>query len=216
MEDQKREREREFIHLVFAIKILVSRSVLAHSGSDAFAKCFPSPAAKIVEHEYLAFGRKISPWTCTINDPPLFLLNRWIRTPLSIRRRVGESELPLELFSRGKTPRKWILERGEEGEKGVDKCKTRCRKRSNRFRTFLVILYLVKFRDIKSCDISSLTNVTFEASTRFDRYLARAICMLFPSRVAFEIRTKESRVFNCDRGSRKRMISLKGIRSAIK
>lgn len=175
----------------------------------------PPPAAKIVEHEYLAFGRKISPWTCTINDPPLFLLNRWIRTPLSIRRRVGESELPLELFSRGKTPRKWILERGEEGEKGVDKCKTRCRKRSNRFRTFLVILYLVKFRDIKSCDISSLTNVTFEASTRFDRYLARAICMLFPSRVAFEIR-KESRVFNCDRGSRKRMISLKGIRSAIK
>lgn len=141
----------------------------------------PPPAAKIVEHEYLAFGRKISPWTCTINDPPLFLLNRWIRTPLSIRRRVGESELPLELFSRGKTPRKWILERGEEGEKGVDKCKTRCRKRSNRFRTFLVILYLVKFRDIKSCDISSLTNVTFEASTRFDRYLARAI-RLFPSR----------------------------------
>lgn len=176
-----KEREREFIHLVFATKILVSRSVLAHSGSDAFAKCFPSPAAKIVEHEYLAFGRKISPWTCTINDPPLFLLNRWIRTPLSIRRRVGESELPLELFSRGKTPRKWILERGEEGEKGVDKCKTRCRKRSNRFRTFLVILYLVKFGDIKSCDISSLTNVTFEASTRFDRYLARAI-RLFPSR----------------------------------
>lgn len=40
----------------------------------------PPPAAKIVEHEYLAFGRKISPWTCTINDPPLFLLNRWIRT----------------------------------------------------------------------------------------------------------------------------------------
>lgn len=90
-----KEREREFIHLVFATKILVSRSVLAHSGSDAFAKCFPSPAAKIVEHEYLAFGRKISPWTCTINDPPLFLLNRWIRTPLSIRRRV---RAPLRAF----------------------------------------------------------------------------------------------------------------------
>lgn len=41
-----KEREREFIHLVFATKILVSRSVLAHSGSDAFAKCFPSPRRK--------------------------------------------------------------------------------------------------------------------------------------------------------------------------
>lgn len=129
VEDQKREREREFIHLVFATKILVSRSVLAHSGSDAFAKCFPSPAAKIVEHEYLAFGRKISPWTCTINDPPLFLLNRWIRTPLSIRRRVGESELPfsLEVKLRGngswngerKEKRGWISVRRDAGNEAT-------------------------------------------------------------------------------------------------
>lgn len=89
----------------------------------------PPPAAKIVEHEYLAFGRKISPWTCTINDPPLFLLNRWIRTPLSIRRRVGESELPfsLEVKLRGngswngerKEKRGWISVRRDAGNEAT-------------------------------------------------------------------------------------------------
>ena len=95
---------------------------------------FPSHSTKIVgvEHEYLAFGRKISPWTCTINDSPLHS-SRVSSQPFLLFPSGGEEGRrfsPRGFLSRaGKTVRKWILEE----KRMVDECKTRCRKgtRSN-------------------------------------------------------------------------------------
>lgn len=130
---------------------------------------FPSHSTKIVgvEHEYLAFGRKISPWTCTINDSPLHS-SRVSSQPFLLFPSGGEEGRrfsPRGFLSRaGKTVRKWILEE----KRMVDECKTRCRKgtRSNetpreRFRKrFCSILsYLLRelndFRcpSIPSCDL---------------------------------------------------------------
>lgn len=126
------ERQRERDSSFFVTKILVSHSVLAHSGSDAFAKCF-LPSQRLLAR--ISGIRKISPWTCTINDPPRFFstdgfVDPASRSPLpslSIRRRIREPPLlkvfshePVKLCGNGS----WI------GEGRVDK--TRCRKETNR------------------------------------------------------------------------------------
>lgn len=128
----ERQRERERDSSFFVTKILVSHSVLAHSGSDAFAKCF-LPSQRLLAR--ISGIRKISPWTCTINDPPRFFstdgfVDPASRSPLpslSIRRRIREPPLlkvfshePVKLCGNGS----WI------GEGRVDK--TRCRKETNR------------------------------------------------------------------------------------
>lgn len=128
------ERQRERDSSFFVTKILVSHSVLAHSGSDAFAKCF-LPSQRLLAR--ISGIRKISPWTCTINDPPRFFstdgfVDPASRSPLpslSIRRRIREPPLlkvfshePVKLCGNGS----WIGKRGER----VDK--TRCRKETNR------------------------------------------------------------------------------------
>lgn len=97
------ERQRERDSSFFVTKILVSHSVLAHSGSDAFAKCF-LPSQRLLAR--ISGIRKISPWTCTINDPPRFFstdgfVDPASRSPLpslSIRRRIREPPL-LKVFS---------------------------------------------------------------------------------------------------------------------
>lgn len=119
----KRER------FVFVTKILVSRSVPAIVAAMHLPNVSPYKDWPLAS-KYLAFGRKISPWTCTINGPrsPI-LFNQWFRGFLLSCRKEGESASSLlEVFSH--EPVK-LCGNGSWGW-GMDKCKTRCRKETSR------------------------------------------------------------------------------------